>query len=94
MNLLAKQKSDLFDKSQKEKEEAIMALFAYMAEKDYSKTNEFEAALAALEAAHKEIDSISTWPWNNETIRQLAGAVLLPISIWLIQYFLAILLGN
>ncbi|MEE8357347.1 MAG: hypothetical protein V3R33_08580 [Anaerolineales bacterium] len=39
----------------------------------------------------KEIDAIkaiSTWPWQPETLRWLFTALVLPLLMWLAQYFL------
>jgi hypothetical protein len=93
-NLLDKQKAKLLSKSQRNKEEIINELYSQIDQKEYSKVKELDAALAGVDAAHNEIKSISTWPWDNETIRRLSGAILLPIIIWMIQYFLSNLLSN
>jgi hypothetical protein len=88
-NLLVEQKSDLLSKSQLNKEKIILEFYSQIENNHFSNVEEFETALAALGSAHQEIRSISTWPWDNETIRRLSGAILLPISIWLIQFFLS-----
>lgn len=92
-NLLAKQKSKLLSKSQMNKEVIINELYALIEQKDYSNAKELDGALAAVDSAHNEIKSISTWPWDNETIRRLSGAILLPIVIWIIQFFLSQILS-
>lgn len=56
------------------------------------KTNDLERidlSLTSLSKAKAEIEAISTWPWRAETLRQLFGAILLPLILWLIQFFLA-----
>ena len=92
-NLLAKQKSIMLSKSQMNKEGIINELFTLIEQKDYTEAKELDAALAAVDSAHNEIKSISTWPWDNETIRRLSGAILLPIVIWIIQFFLSQILS-
>jgi hypothetical protein len=50
--------------------------------------------LSSLEKARIQIERISTWPWKTETLRQILVAILLPIVIWLLQYFLAQVLSS
>jgi hypothetical protein len=49
--------------------------------------------LAALQAEADEISKVATWPWAPGTLRNLIGAVFLPMALWLIQYGLQRLLG-
>jgi hypothetical protein len=50
-------------------------------------------ALEALQAEFSELTKVPTWPWSPGTLRNLMGAVLLPMFLWLIQYGLQRLLG-
>ena len=50
-------------------------------------------ALEALQAENVELGKVPTWPWAPGTLRNLMGAVLLPMLLWLIQYGLQKLLG-
>ena len=50
-------------------------------------------AMDALQAESAELGKVATWPWAPGTLRNLMGAVLLPIFLWLIQYGLQRLLG-
>jgi hypothetical protein len=45
--------------------------------------------LTTLKKARDQIETISTWPWKIETLRQVIAAIFLPLIIWLLQYFLA-----
>ncbi len=49
--------------------------------------------LGALQAEQAELQGTATWPWAPATLRSLAGAVLLPVVLWLMQYGLGRLLG-
>ena len=43
-------------------------------------------ALASLEIEQNAIKQIPTWPWQPETVRWLATALVLPLALWLIQF--------
>jgi hypothetical protein len=40
----------------------------------------------ALQAESAELAKVATWPWAPGTLRNLMGAVLLPMALWMIQY--------
>ena len=50
-------------------------------------------ALEALQAEFAEVGKTATWPWAPGTLRNLMGAVLLPMALWLIQFALQKVLG-
>jgi hypothetical protein len=50
-------------------------------------------AVDALQAESAELAKVATWPWAPGTLRNLMGAVLLPMALWLIQYGLQRLMG-
>jgi hypothetical protein len=50
-------------------------------------------AAATLVIEETRLDKVPTWPWQPETPRLLATAVLLPIVLWLIQQTLGRFLG-
>jgi hypothetical protein len=43
-------------------------------------------AVDALQAESAELAKVATWPWAPGTLRNLMGAVLLPMALWMIQY--------
>jgi hypothetical protein len=49
--------------------------------------------LAALQAESDELAKVPTWPWAPGTLRNLVGAVLVPMALWLLQFGLQKLLG-
>ena len=51
---------------------------------DRAASTQFKDILDGLVAAEAALDKIPTWPWNPGTLRGLAGAVLLPLILWLI----------
>lgn len=46
-----------------------------------------------IEKAHSIVSRYSTWPWSPGTFRQLIAAIMLPIVVWLLQYFLGRLIS-
>jgi len=59
---------------------------------DLGKTKEVvnrREELSSLTLAHAEIEKISTWPWQSQTLQQIGGAIALPTVLWAIQFFLA-----
>jgi hypothetical protein len=57
-------------------------------EGDFESTAVLIATMDALTNERKNIKSISTWPWQPETFRWLFTAMVLPLLLWLAQYFL------
>jgi hypothetical protein len=49
--------------------------------------------LSTLNAAEQRLAAIPTWPWNPETPRLFASALLLPIILWFMQSILQRFLG-
>lgn len=90
---LKKQKDELRRKISSEKEKVIDNIFASLQKSNYDEMKPLDLALSTIGDTQKEIEKTSTWPWESETTRQMLGALLLPIAIWLIQYFLNQLLS-
>lgn len=93
-SLLKKQKDQLIEEVQAKKEALIRKLFFRLEKNDLEGIENLEHALSSVEKADNEIKKISTWPWQTNTLRQMIGALFLPITIWIIQYFLNLLLSN
>jgi hypothetical protein len=55
---------------------------------EYESTADLIATMNALTNERKNINGISTWPWQPETFRWLFTAMVLPLLLWLAQYFL------
>jgi hypothetical protein len=51
---------------------------------DLAGMDRLKDAMDAAVIAKKEVDAIPTWPWPPGTVRNLGGALLLPILLWLI----------
>jgi len=53
-----------------------------------------ESQVKALMEYRQEIDKISTWPWQPQTLRNFITAISLPIVVWLIQQLLGQVIGR
>ena len=53
-----------------------------------------ESQVGALMEFRREIEKISTWPWQPQTLRGFITAISLPIVVWLIQQLLSRALGG
>ena len=60
---------------------------------DLASADRLNGSLAALERSRTALERIPTWPWRAETLRNLVGAVLLPVILSAIQYALKRWLG-
>ncbi|MCP4541049.1 MAG: hypothetical protein GY832_28265 [Chloroflexi bacterium] len=54
---------------------------------------DLNTAMSSLEMERQTLARISTWPWQPETVRWLVTALVLPLGLWLVQYFLQRVLG-
>ncbi len=57
------------------------------------KVDPLHKALDAFQTEHAELSKVPTWPWAAGTLRNLVGAVFLPVLLWLLQFGLGRLLG-
>ena len=51
---------------------------------DFAGMDSLNETIDALQKEHGILDKISTWPWQPETLRGVATAILLPIVVWAI----------
>ena len=68
-------------------------LYRRVDRRDWAGADRLNTTLTALERGRVAIERIPTWPWRPETLRSLVAALLLPITIWLIQFGLQKVLG-
>jgi len=86
--ILRDQKEQMLRQSEQKKEQLIQELFARLDRQELNGIEELEKAFSSMEKGHAMLESVSTWPWQTGTLRQIAGAILLPLTIWVLQYFL------
>lgn len=91
-SLLDLQKDALLLESSAIKESLIHQLLSLLKQGDRQEAGGLKDILSSVTLAHQEILKVSTWPWQAKTIRQITGAIMLPIVIWIIQFFLSRLL--
>lgn len=70
-----------------------MELYRLIDRGDLAAADRINGTLAALERGRAALERIPTWPWRAETLRNLVGAVLLPVILSAIQYTLKRWLG-
>lgn len=61
---------------------------------DHDQIAHLEKEISALFAFRSSLEKIPTMPWKPETVRWLVTALLLPLSLWVIQFFLQRYLGG
>jgi hypothetical protein len=52
------------------------------------KMDDINRAMSSLDLERNSLLRIPTWPWHPETLRGILAALLLPIAVWLVQFFL------
>jgi hypothetical protein len=86
--LLAHEKGKQQDALGQRIERAIAALQERVDSSDLAGVGDLKTALDGLIVGKKELDDISTWPWQPETLRGVATGLLAPLVIWLITKLL------
>lgn len=86
--LLERQKDALLLESSEYKEALIHQLFTHLRQRNTMEAGRLKDSLSSVTMAHAELEKVSTWPWQTNTIRQIVGAITLPIVIWIIQFLL------
>lgn len=75
--------------------QAIIAeLHRRVDEGDLESIGELNTTISTLKAGLNVMKDIPTWPWQPETVRWLATALLLPLGLWIIQFVLQSVLGS
>ncbi len=72
---------------------ATVELHDKIERKEMGQINGWQTALAALEGERERIDKLPTWPWRPEALRGLIAALVVPITVWFLQYILEQILG-
>jgi hypothetical protein len=87
------EKDRLLDEAYQRYDSLVADLHAVMDEKDYSDLSTLNTAIGMLEKEVSTIKGISTWPWQPETVRWLFTALVLPLLMWMLQFFLGKILS-
>lgn len=92
--LLRRQKDQWLKESMKKQEVLIADLFTSLDQGKHEDFHMIEKTLSGLDRMQSSIMKTSTWPWQMETVRQIIGAVSLPVTIWVIQFLLSKMLST
>lgn len=83
------EKDRLLDEANKRYESAVSQLHGYVDDENYDNVANLTTAIGSLEQEIKTLEKIPTWPWEPETFRWLITAMVLPLMVWIAQYFLS-----
>jgi hypothetical protein len=91
--LLEQAKADLLDQNGAQVKSTIEDMNHHLQSQHLEDFASLDSVLSGLERSRTAIDRISTWPWQVDSFRRVIVALLLPLLIWLAQFFLGRLLG-
>lgn len=86
--LQVQEKERMLDEAYRHYEKILQALHLQVSEYDFEDISRVSTAFSSLEREISTIKATSTWPWQPGTLRWLFTALLLPVLLWLLQYFL------
>lgn len=92
--LLIKEKQRMLDEAGLRLEAAIVDLHQRVDDRNLVGIDSLNSVIASLELERDALRGIPTWPWQPETARMLATAVLLPLGLWIVQYVLQAMLDR
>jgi hypothetical protein len=88
------EKDRLLEEANQRFEAAVAELHRNVDDNNYEGMDNLNLAFLNLEKEINTIRRTSTWPWQPETIRWLFTALVLPLGLWLLQFFLQRMLGG
>lgn len=86
--LLSDEKTRLLGEANRVMQTATADLHRRVQSGDLSNMNVLKTALDGLVIERTMLDKISTWPWQAETARGMATALVVPVVLWLIFHIL------
>jgi hypothetical protein len=86
--LLAEEKGQMLDALSLRLEALYVKLHERVDREELEGVGNLNTAIATLEREQTALSKISTWPWQPETPRWLVTALVTPLVLWIIQYFL------
>lgn len=75
-------------------EEAVIGLHRAIEAGDLASMDAHYKAVAAVEIELRTISAIPTWPWLPDTFRWVAGALMFPIVLFVVQWLIGRMLGT
>jgi hypothetical protein len=91
---LAKEKAQWLDQISLRVEAVFTQIHERIDAGELEEVEELTKVISVLESERETLESISTWPWQPETLRALVTALLLPLLLWVIQYFFQLFVGS
>lgn len=82
------EKDRLLEEVNQRYESVIAQLHKGVDSKNYDGMSNLSMAIGSLNQERMTIEKIPTWPWQPETLRWLITALVLPLGLWLLQFFL------
>jgi hypothetical protein len=92
-SLQVAEKDRLMDEVNQRLEATIVDLHSSVDNGELDKIADLNLTMSTLEAEINLLRRVPTWPWQPETVRWLATALILPLGLWILQYFLQRFLG-
>jgi hypothetical protein len=90
---LAEEKKVVARENNRRLEAALRTLYERSDRSQLKEMPLIKAQIGVLMELRREIETISTWPWQPQTLRGFLAAISLPILVWLIQQYLAGVIG-
>jgi hypothetical protein len=91
---LIEEKRRLVSELNQRVEETIAKLHLNLDKNQLNEVPQLNDALAALNAEREILNKIPTWPWPTGVLTGFLSAIVLPVVLFLLQFFLGNLLGN
>jgi hypothetical protein len=92
--LLVKEKEKLLEESSRRLEATIVDLHQRVDSAELEGMMDLNMAIASLEMEQQALSRIPTWPWQPETVRLLATALVLPLLLLIAQIALQFFTGR
>jgi len=91
-NLQKQERGRLLNEAYNRYQKAVNNLHQHVDEENYKEMANISMAFGSLDMEIRTIKRVSTCPWQPEALRWLLTALILPLLMWLTQYFLGKLL--
>ena len=91
--ILSREKAQRLDRVSLRYDAVFTQIHQQIENGELEEMGELTQVISILETERDMLNGISTWPWQPDTFRCQATALLLPLLLWIIQYVLQLMLG-
>jgi hypothetical protein len=91
---LVAEKRGLLAEFNRQVESTAARLHHYLDEDDMGPVTQLKYAMLGLTAEHEILKDIPTWPWRTGTLAGFLSITILPIILYIVQFFISKLLGK